>query len=171
MSRIALAAVAAVLALAACDNNNKGQPAPPPNNDYGPQPPANQGQPNPQLDQLAVTNYQDLVAGRDDALVGRASSTIDPNAIRQSLPNLKQMVGTATPPQPSVVQFGEVPPPQGPGYWVVHAYTYPNKVVYVNTGFKQEAGAWKVINFNVNVAGPGGQMGPTPPAGQPMPAA
>lgn len=169
MSRIALAAVAAVLALAACDNNNKAQ-TPPQNNEYGPQPPpANQGQPNAQLDQEAIANYQDLVAGRDDALVARASSTIDPNAIRQSLANLRQMVGTATPPQPSVMQFGEIPPPQGPGYWVVHSYTYPDKVVYVNTGFKQEGGAWKVLSFNLNVAGPGGQMGPTPPA-QPMPA-
>jgi hypothetical protein len=119
---------------------------------------ASTSQANAELNQTAEAVYQDLVAGRDDALVARMSPAVAPAQVRAQLPMLHDMVGGSPPPAPSVVGVRSVASSQGAFYSVRHTYDYTDKTVTADTEFRKEAEGWAIVNFNVHTvfkAGPG----------------
>ncbi|MNY42995.1 hypothetical protein D3C86_1779240 [compost metagenome] len=88
--------------------------------------------------------------GRDDALIARMSSANKAEEIRAQLPMLRNMVGEATPPEPTVTGTRKTSGTSGEVYEVQQDYAYPDRVVHAYTTLVKEGGAWKVQGFNVN---------------------
>ena len=116
----------------------------------------------PALNAVADANFKDLAAGRDDAVVARLSSENDAAQVKAQLPMLRTLVGNAATPEPDVVQFQKTTSTAGQFYSVLQDYRYPDRVAHVQTNFKAESGAWKVMGFNVNVS----MTGAVPPAAE-----
>ena len=104
----------------------------------------------PALNAEADALFEDLVLGRDDALIARMSSTNKAEEIRAQLPMLRNMVGEATPPEPTVAGTRKTSGTSGEVYEVQQDYAYPDRVVHAYTTLVKEGGAWKVQGFNVN---------------------
>ena len=104
----------------------------------------------PALHAEADALFEDLVLGRDDALIARMSSANKAEEIRAQLPMLRNMVGEATPPEPTVAGTRKTSGTSGEVYEVQQDYAYPDRVVHAYTTLVKEGGAWKVQGFNVN---------------------
>lgn len=104
----------------------------------------------PALNAEADALFEDLVLGRDDALIARMSSANKAEEIRAQLPMLRNMVGEATPPEPTVAGTRKTSGTRGEVYEVQQDYAYPDRVVHAYTTLVKEGGAWKVQGFNVN---------------------
>ncbi|WP_312783451.1 hypothetical protein [Brevundimonas sp.] len=104
----------------------------------------------PALNAEADALFEDLVLGRDDALIARMSSANKAEEIRAQLPMLRNMVGEATPPEPTVAGTRKTSGTSGEVYEVQQDYAYPDRVVHAYTTLVKEGGAWKVQGFNVN---------------------
>ncbi|PQZ84185.1 MULTISPECIES: hypothetical protein [unclassified Brevundimonas] len=104
----------------------------------------------PALNAEADALFEDLVLGRDDALIARMSSANKAEEIRAQLPMLRNMVGEATPPEPTVAGTRKTSGTSGEIYEVQQDYAYPDRVVHAYTTLVKEGGAWKVQGFNVN---------------------
>ncbi|MCY1243023.1 hypothetical protein D3C80_1013650 [compost metagenome] len=104
----------------------------------------------PALNAEADALFEDLVLGRDDALIARMSSANKAEEIRAQLPMLRNMVGEATPPEPTVTGTRKTSGTSGEVYEVQQDYAYPDRVVHAYTTLVKEGGAWKVQGFNVN---------------------
>jgi len=149
MRKWTLAVMSAALLMAACNFH------------------ASTSQANAELNQTAEAAYQDLVARRDDALVGRMSPVVEPAQVRAQLPMLHDMVGASPPPAPSVVGVRSVASSQGAFYSVRHTYDYTDKTVTADTEFRKEAEGWAIVNFNVHTvfkAEPGTEAAAAPAA-------
>lgn len=104
----------------------------------------------PALNAEADALFEDLVLGRDDALIARMSSANKAEEIRAQLPMLRNMVGEATPPEPTVTGTRKTSGTSGEVYEVQQDYAYPDRVVHAYTTLVKEGGAWKIQGFNVN---------------------
>ena len=104
----------------------------------------------PALNAEADALFEDLVLGRDDALIARMSSANKAEEIRAQLPMLRNMVGEAAPPEPTVAGTRKTSGTSGEVYEVQQDYAYPDRVVHAYTTLVKEGGAWKVQGFNVN---------------------
>jgi hypothetical protein len=104
----------------------------------------------PALNAEADALFEDLVLGRDDALIARMSSANKAEEIRAQLPMLRNMVGEATPPEPTVAGTRKTSGTSGEVYEVQQDYAYPDRVVHAYTTLVKEGGARKVQGFNVN---------------------
>ena len=104
----------------------------------------------PALNAEADALFEDLVLGRDDALIARMSSANKAEEIRAQLPMLRNMVGEATPREPTVTGTRKTSGTSGEVYEVQQDYAYPDRVVHAYTTLVKEGGAWKVQGFNVN---------------------
>ena len=110
---------------------------------------------NAELNGQAEALYRELVAGQDDAIVARMSSENSPAQVRAQLPMLRRMIGSATPPTPTVSGTQTVRSTQGSFYAVGQDYSYADRLVHVETRFSGENDQWKVQAFNVNVRAKG----------------
>jgi len=115
----------------------------------------------PALNAEADALFEDLVLGRDDALIARMSSTNKAEEIRAQLPMLRNMVGEATPPEPTVAGTRKTSGTSGEVYEVQQDYAYPDRVVHAYTTLVKEGGAWKVQGFNVNAQMKPSNAGPS----------
>lgn len=106
---------------------------------------------NPTLNAEAEAMFEDLAAGRDQALLARLSSENKPEVVSAQLPVLKNLIGNASPPKPKVTGYQQTNSTQGKFYAVAQDYAYADRVAHVQTNFVQRDGAWKVLGFNVNV--------------------
>jgi hypothetical protein len=108
-------------------------------------------QSDPHLNAEAQANFADLVAGRDDAILARLPPETPVEAARAQMPVLRQLVGDAPVPEPTVTRTQSVNSTEGKFYSVGQEYAYPDRVAYVETHFAKEHEAWKIEAFNVNV--------------------
>ncbi len=104
----------------------------------------------PALNAEADALFEDLAHGRDDALIARMSSANEAEEIRAQLPMLRNIVGEATPPEPTVTGTRKISGTSGEVYEVQQDYAYPDRVVHAYTTLIKEGGAWKVHGFNIN---------------------
>lgn len=128
-----LVSVAAASTLAACTFN------------------ANMPKADPALNAEAQTNYADLVAGRDEAILARLSANAQPAVVKAQFPMLRTMIGDAPAPEPNIVSAQSVTGNEGHFYNVAQDYAYPDRVAHVQTSFVKEGEGWKIQSFNVNV--------------------
>lgn len=105
----------------------------------------------PVLNAEAEAFYDDLVAGRDDAVVARMLSENDPAQVKAQLPMLRDMIGDAAPPEPKLVQSRKSTGSQGETYELEQDYVYADRTVRVYSAMMREKGEWKVHTFNINV--------------------
>ena len=103
----------------------------------------------PVLNAEAEALYDDLVAGKDDALVARLAPTADVAAVRAQLPLDRSLTGAGAAPDPTVTNSVKTRSTEGSAYAVTQAYTYPDRVVTLSTDFAQLGEAWKVRSFKV----------------------
>ncbi len=104
----------------------------------------------PALNAEADALFEDLVLGRDDAVIARLSSANKPAEIRAQLPMLRSMVSEASPPEPTVVGTRKTSGTSGEVYEVQQDYAYSDRVVHAYTTLVKEGGGWKVQAFNIN---------------------
>ena len=105
---------------------------------------------NASLNTEAEAVLNDLVAGRDEAIVARMSSSNDPNQIRAQLPMLRTMLGDCQPTNPVVDGTQTNISNQGRTYVVAQTYSCPDRQVAVTSTFIQQGEVWKLHGFNVN---------------------
>jgi hypothetical protein len=108
-------------------------------------------QANPELDAEAAVNFNDLVSGRDAAILARMSSVNDPVETRAQLPMLREMLGEGPASEPTVIQTRSSVTNRGRFYEVVQSFSLADRQARVVTTFVSEDGTWKVQGFNVNV--------------------
>ncbi|MBP8062493.1 MAG: hypothetical protein KAY29_01365 [Brevundimonas sp.] len=120
----------------------------------------------PQRAVEAKALYEDLVGGRDDALLARMSSANDPATIRAQLPMIRKFAPAGPAPEPKSLGWSSNASTTGQRYALAQEYEYPDRFVRTDTTFLKEGAVWKVEGFNVNArmkAGPAA-AGPAPAA-------
>lgn len=92
---------------------------------------------------------EDLVNDRDDALVAKMSSQVKPADVRAQLPFMKEMVPEGPTPQGQVTGWRANTGTAGTVYELSQTYDYPDRTLMVNTAFRKEGEAWKVLGFHI----------------------
>ena len=103
----------------------------------------------PVLNAEAEALYDDLVSGRDEALLARLASTVDVAAVKAQLPLDRSVTGAGPVPDPTVTNSLKTKSTEGSFYAVTQDYTYPDRIVSLSTDFAQQGEAWKVRSFKV----------------------
>lgn len=103
----------------------------------------------PEREAEARALLEDLVNDRDDALVGKMASRLNPAEVRAQLPFLKSLAPEGPVPQGQVTGWGANSGTGGTTYEVAQTYDYPDRVLNVNTVFLKEGDTWKVLGFHV----------------------
>lgn len=114
----------------------------------------------PEREAEARALLEDVVNERDEALIGKMSSRVNPAEVRAQLPFLKTLAPKGPVPQGQVTGWRANSGTGGTTYEISQTYDYPDRVLTANTVFVKEGDVWKVLGFHI---------APTMKAGAPPP--
>ena len=103
----------------------------------------------PEREAEARALMEDLIADRDDVLVGKMSTQVNPADARAQLPFMKTLVPDGPLPAGTVAGWRANASTGGSTYEVAQTYQYPDRTLTVSTMFRKEGDVWKVLGFHI----------------------
>ena len=103
----------------------------------------------PEREAEARALMEDLIADRDDVLVGKMSTQVNPADARAQLPFMKPLVPDGPLPAGTVAGWRANASTGGSTYEVAQTYQYPDRTLTVSTMFRKEGDVWKVLGFHI----------------------